>query len=228
MTELVEATGDLGEVVYAAMEAFANQRVAVRETGGGARRSWTGVLARTRIHHDPARGGDVVILDFNDGRRERLEFAAAEVTSVDFGTPEGDRHPRLTVMSGTGTTIITPEDALKQHEQRTAPPRSAMASPHVERCETHLAVLWATHAHHDLYVRDERRAGAAGVAHVEPIIGRFTGVDRDGDGWTLAFGDHRVQVPYDINGTPKVMLPTGVPALLAIDAPGGRILISES
>jgi hypothetical protein len=35
-------------------------------------------------------------------------------------------------------------------------------------------------------------------------------------------------VPYDINGTPKVMLPTGVPALLAIDAPGGRILISES
>jgi hypothetical protein len=228
MTELVEATGDLGEVVYAAMEAFANQRVAVRETGGGARRNWTGVLARSRVHHDPARGGDVVILDFNDGRRERLEFAAAEVTSVDFGTPEGDRHPRLTVMTGTGTTIIVPEDALKQSEQRTAPPRSALERPHVDRCETRLAVLWATHAHHELYVRDERRAGAVGVAHVEPIIGRFTGVDRDGDGWTLAFGDHRVTVPYDINGTPKVMLPTGVPALLAIDAPGGRILISES
>jgi hypothetical protein len=73
-------------------------------------------------------------------------------------------------------------------------------------------------------------AGPEGAAAVEPIIGRFEGVGRDVDGWTLIFGEHRVQVPYNINGTisRKVVMASGVTALLMIATGDGRVLISES
>jgi hypothetical protein len=227
-----EVEPDVASVVAEAVGAFGGETVRVLQTDHErGQRSWDGALIGQHTSHDPARGGAVTTLRFALG--EDIELAASEVSAATFGRQFGDAHESLTVMTAgdvPALLLIVPQGALEAKYARKTPPRSVLESDAVQRCETALSHLWATHGNHDLYVRDERTAGPEGAAAVEPIIGRFEGVGRDAEGWTLIFGGERVAVPYAIDGvvSRKVVMASGVTALLMIDAPGGRILISES
>jgi hypothetical protein len=227
-----EVEPDVASVVAEAVGAFGGETVRVLQTDHvDGQRSWDAALIGQHTCFDPARGGAVTALEFRTG--ERIELAASEVSAATFGRQFGDAHETLTVMTAgdvPALLLVMPQGALEAKYARKTPPRSVLESDAVQRCETALSHLWATHGNHDLYVRDERTAGPEGAAAVEPIIGRFEGVGRDVEGWTLIFGEHRVAVPYAIDGvvSRKTIMASGLPALLMIDAPGGRILISES
>lgn len=233
MTELYdEVESDVASVVTEAVAAFDGDTVTVIQADHvDGHRVWDATLIRQQTNHDPARGGAVTTLEFWTG--ERIELAASDVTSADFGRRGSDTHETLTVMTAgdvPALLMIVPQGALAEKYRRTTPPRSVLESDAVKRCETALGYLWTTHAYHDLYVRDERRAGPEGPAAVEPITGRFEGVGRDVNGWTVALGEHRIAIPYNVNGavSRKKVMATGATALVMIDAPGGRIFISET
>jgi hypothetical protein len=179
-----EVEPDVASVVAEAVGAFGGETVRVLQTDHErGQRVWDGALIGQHTSHDPARGGAVTTLRFALG--EDIELAASEVSAATFGRQHGDAHESLTVMT-TGDVpallLIVPQGALEAKYHRKTPPRSVLESDAVQRCETALSHLWATHGNHDLYVRDERTAGPEGAAAVEPIIGRFEGVGRDVEG----------------------------------------------
>jgi hypothetical protein len=148
------------------------------------------------------------------------------VQSADFGRSPSEATDHLTILTRAGLLMIGRAEAQLERPTR----RQPVDNPHVDQLGVCLALLASQRIGHRVYLRDERLAGPAGRAHVEPIAGTLRRVDRLEDRAVVLVGSQKVELPFaDLQRASRgEVLPTNERAHLTVYLAGARVIVSDS